>query len=421
MYSFTEDNGKICVYCTDKDEGIVLSIDDVTSDVIFDLFGDKDKNIFTSYSDLWTDVSKCFIKKLKGFEIVINVDNHSSFLDFVSDLEKDVLDNVYVNYQSSSACCNFFDYKKMMNKINFIVSSIEDYDLSSMEIIMIVYDIVKAYKYDNLSLDDYTVSRALHNVINNDSCVCAGFSNYFNFLLNELGVKSDVLILKRKDCNVCHQRSFIYVDDDKYDVNGIFLFDPTFDCNRNVDFIDNYNYFMQSAGFFKYVDCGRMVYDEVYKSHDLYKVLDYKKLDIDNIDTLDWFKLLGVVRFLNRFTGSKDKGISFDTSVYKEDLNKYYNLLNKFLGYEDFIRLLYNVRNVEYDMGLIDKKVSKEDVVGICYRRYCNMFKRVKQDDKLSYFRLFFRLSDFDSLFDEIRVKKKIVTTQALCEKITQI
>ena len=405
MYSFTENNGKICVYCTDNDEEIVLDIDEVTSDVILCLFRDRDKNIFTNYSNLWTDVTKRFIEKLNDFEIVINVDDHSSFLDFVSGFDKGVLDNIYVNYQSSSATCNFFDYKNMMDKINFIVSSINDYDLSCMETIMIVYDIVKSYKYGNLSFDDYTVSRALHNVVKNDSCVCAGFSNYFNFLLNELGVKSDVLMLKRKDSNIGHQRSFIYVADDKYDVNGIFLFDPTFDCNRNVDYINNYNYFMQSAGFFKYIDGGRMIYDEIYKSHDLYKVLDYKKLDIDNIDTLEWFKILNVVRYLNRFTGAEDKGISFDASVYKEDLNKYYNLLNQCLGYEDFIRLLYNVRNVEYEMGIIDEKVSKEEVIEVCYSKYCKMFKRIKQDDKLSYFKLLFRLSDFDSLFDEVKVK----------------
>ena len=65
------------------------------------------------------------------------------------------------------------------------------------------------------------------------------FSNLFNALSKCLGFNAMSLVsIQRK-----HQRSLVYVRDDKYNIDGVYVFDPTNDSRRNDNYIDNYAYF----------------------------------------------------------------------------------------------------------------------------------------------------------------------------------
>ena len=186
---------------------------------------------------------KGFIDRIKNIDIVIKASNTEKVFNFISSLNENEVSNVYINYQFSSENASVKDYKNMISKLHDLVHTIKSLNLSELETVMVVYDIVKANEYKKKSFDDPSLTRAVHNVVLGDGCVCAGFSNYFNYLLNELGIKSYPVILDHNNRITRHQRSIMYVNDKKYGVEGIYMFDPTYDCKKNNNYVNNYDYF----------------------------------------------------------------------------------------------------------------------------------------------------------------------------------
>lgn len=97
---------------------------------------------------------------------------------------------------------------------------------------MYVYDIVK-YRIYNKDEDNYLNNRDLDKVTSGNTIVCSGFSNLFNAILMSLDIKAMPLISKTAN----HQRSIVYVNDSKYDIDGIYVFDPTWDCRKESEII----------------------------------------------------------------------------------------------------------------------------------------------------------------------------------------
>ena len=98
---------------------------------------------------------------------------------------------------------------------------------------------MRLYKLDE---ENYYKSSDVSSVLTGDSIVCAGYSNVFNAILKCLNIKAAPLISKEAK----HQRSIIYVQDEKYNIDGVYVFDPTWDRRKNKEdkeYINRYNYF----------------------------------------------------------------------------------------------------------------------------------------------------------------------------------
>lgn len=351
------------------------------------------------------DLLKEFIDKIKNIEIVIKVSNTEKVFDFITSLNEDEVNNVYINYQFNSDNASVKEYKNMIFKINSLVNTIKMLNLSELETIMVVYDVVKSNEYKKIPDALPSATRTVHNVVLGDGCVCAGFSNYFNFLLNELGIKSYPIILDYNNRNSRHQRSIVHIKDEKYGVEGMYMFDPTYDCKKDDKFINNYDYFLQSVSCFKNYFSDEYIDSSSLGNHDVFSFLDITDKDLENMELIDLAKLNKTICYLNRMCDKNNDCYSmFDLEKNKKIVNKYKKLLSKEVDYKKFIDLLFNVKQIEEKIGMINS-YSTDEVINTVYKRYKNMYIKLKDIRKLLILEVKFTSDNF--LFEEENKKIK--------------
>lgn len=137
------------------------------------------------------------------------------------------------------------NYRIMEEYINIVLSCIKE-DMSPLEKIKEVYDFIKLLEFDENG------STRTPDIIINRKTNSLGFNSLFTDIINRIGFASYIGGVKRdgKDEYV----SLVFVDDDKYEAHGIYVFDPTSDSiPKEVYKSDairkvNYNYFGLTLG-----------------------------------------------------------------------------------------------------------------------------------------------------------------------------
>lgn len=277
--------------------------------------------------------------------------------------------NVYIDYQKNNSPILISTVYKISCIINAVVEEINSYDLSPLEKIMFVYDRVKYRLYED-DLDDINSSRDLDKVLNGDKIVCAGYSNLFTAVLTSLGINSIPVI----DLNIKHQRSLAYIKDAKYNIDGVYAFDPTWDKRKNKDdinYIDRYDYFLMPL-----VRSMNSCYCEISELLELDKETILKIIDGKDMDSA--LKVLDRLNIL--FTLVDAKYIPDDKYYVVEEIAKQYDqVIGKYysseISFEDFINLLYSVRVVESTSGMINN-INKDNIRGTSIKRYMNVNKK---------------------------------------------
>ena len=279
--------------------------------------------------------------------------------EFVDSIMKEIkdLDNIYVITDENDSIVKIKDYKETINYINKIADKIKSLNLSPLEQTMYIYDIVRDREYkEEEKYDDYTKSRDLTAITSGEEIVCIGYARIFNAILKKLGFKSRIQIVEKKDHKECHAREMIYIKDEKYNIDCILTFDPTFDSKKgnNNDHFNKYVFFGKTNDFFEFTDnmletdyyseemesvekvfCNVCDFDTVTKEdlirvNELYK--DFfndnliKQYEIDNKDNLTEDEIMKLI----------DRHINF------------YYLLHGGISREKFIELLTTVRIQEH-------------------------------------------------------------------------
>lgn len=277
--------------------------------------------------------------------------------------------NVYIDYQKNNSPILISIVYKISCIINAVVEEINSYDLSPLEKIMFVYDRVKYRLYED-DLDDINSSRDLDKVLNGDKIVCAGYSNLFTAVLTSLGINSIPVI----DLNIKHQRSLAYIKDVKYNIDGVYAFDPTWDKRKSKDdinYIDRYDYFLMPL-----VRSMNSCYCEISELLELDKETILKIIDGKDMDSA--LKVLDRLNIL--FTLVDAKYIPDDKYYVVEEIAKQYDqVIDKYysseISFEDFINLLYSVRVVESTSGMINN-INKDNIRETSIKRYMNVNKK---------------------------------------------
>ncbi len=240
----------------------------------------KTINISKPVSDLWTDIEYVVIKGNKNLipfyisqnkelitkKIVVEVNEYDQNL--CGTLEKLIHNKaeIYFRCPRNTELIDFKTYKKTTEYINDKVNKIKEYNFSPLEAVMYLYDVVRDKEYCvESSKERKNVSRDLSKVLFGKNIVCEGYINIFNILLEKLGIKFFESTLTRKDSGKKqHIRSVVYLKDFKYDVEGIYFFDPTFDCRKSYKntFLDEYKYFAKTKRYMNKYDHTRYV-DEI--------------------------------------------------------------------------------------------------------------------------------------------------------------
>lgn len=168
-------------------------------------------------------------------------------------------EKVYLRFDGNNTERSIQEYKKTIDAIEDIVKTIKKHNLSPLEEIMYAYDLVRDRVYTKeLDSESYVVSRDLSSVLFGDKIVCAGYIAIFNSVLKNLGINvMDYKISRKDNGKKGHVRSLVYVNDKKYHVNGIFMFDPTWDSKKfegDKSYLTSYKFFCKSKDEFRFFD-----------------------------------------------------------------------------------------------------------------------------------------------------------------------
>ncbi len=101
--------------------------------------------------------------------------------------------------------------------------------LTQFEKVLYAYEIVSKYSY---KLEDKeangNLSRTVIHVLTGDKICCAGFERIYRHILNRVGIHCSYLYLPPlPEYEFAHAVSLVYIDDDSYDLHGIFVSEPT--------------------------------------------------------------------------------------------------------------------------------------------------------------------------------------------------
>lgn len=131
------------------------------------------------------------------------------------------------------------EFINMRQYINSIVQVIKEQQLTPVEEILALYETIKWYRY-NYDENNPDNSRYIHSFVEKGEIVCAGYSKLFAQIAKELGHNAFVCLINSTDTKtgIGHERNAIYINDDHYNIHGLYYLDITFDSTQ-LDTIGN--------------------------------------------------------------------------------------------------------------------------------------------------------------------------------------
>lgn len=294
--------------------------------------------------------------------------------------------NIMVKIEGNTKGITLDVYEKTIKAIEEIVNKIKSYNYSPYEALIHTYDLVRD-KFYNMEdeTESYAISRDLSHALLGDKIVCLGFSNIFNAVLKGLNINSIVFSLSLPNDEPGHARVLSYVNDEKYNIEGLYFFDPTFDCKKNDsnDFLLSYRFFGKTKEEMDLLSG----YDFIYETYSLFGFDEVGDLedDLENEilsfeDLIRKVKVSRVNRML-RLLGKETLEIGenqYTRDEIMEILCEISDFANRPIDAEVFLQALYRVRRNEYyenptkyafDMKalidiLVNSKIASNQIVG---------------------------------------------------------
>lgn len=140
----------------------------------------------------------------------------------------------YSNQTSTNATLE--EFQAMRQAVDYFKGLIEEANLSPVEKVAYVYDILKTFHY-NENQNDKQRSRELHGIIADGTIVCVGYATFVKELLTELGVKAiniNTTITSEDNIVGYHERNLVRIDDEKYNIHSVYALDATWDSERDI-------------------------------------------------------------------------------------------------------------------------------------------------------------------------------------------
>lgn len=295
----------------------------------------------------------------------------------------DIADKIYVSLTGNTNYVSLMDCYKTMSAIKNQANDIKRLGLSPMETIMYVYDQVRnrVYTFENEDESCFK-SRDLSEVMFGDKIVCAGYANVFHVLLHYIGIENLVVLLtERNNPKSGHARNVVYVKDDKYDIDGVYYFDPTWNSkrkNETNEYLYRYTYFAKTRKF--------MDDDKNYDLEDsfcpMYSVDMDKKIK-RIIDEGKLERLMPYTKSLNYMSGLVTHSSlinpmnvmpmapmygQFDTDEFLKKFEEVFSKFNKEIPAETMLKIFNNVRKIEYYQNPEWYPYSLEDMYKTCMK-----------------------------------------------------
>ena len=158
-------------------------------------------------------------------------------------------DNFFYKLDKNEKEISYDDYVKTVELCDEILQEVIQYDFSPLEQLMYVYDLIRerVYTAENPE-EEYFVSRDITSVLLGDKIVCVGFSNLFAAIIENLEFNSKPCFLFNSEKISGHRRNIVEIHDDKYQVDGVYYFDTTWDSKHAGDnsYLNSYLFFSRT-------------------------------------------------------------------------------------------------------------------------------------------------------------------------------
>ena len=281
----------------------------------------------------------------KGYKInsicydVIDMDYINIDLSIYEETSKNT--NLLFKYEDIRTS-NYEEFKGLIESLRWYRAIITSNNLSPTEKLGFAFDIMKTFSYNesNVSKDD---SRAPHRIIETGNIVCGGYASMLEQILK--GIDDNIKI---GDFSVScytadgeplggHARNVVQLDDDKYNIHGIYALDATWDSIKegakdivgdDYTALDLYRYFLIPSSDYR----NTFPYDTV---PDIFKSED--EIEQENLDNA--FKKTRIGIYNSAFNGSV---VYKGEAPSEEEIKRY--LSGQRPSLETFNQILYNVR-----------------------------------------------------------------------------
>lgn len=305
------------------------------------------------------------ILKTKKIVLNQNIELNESSIKEIESKYKEYTESLYFKLPENDEYISFEEYKNTVKALKQITDEIKQFDFSPFEQVMYAYDLVRNRVYNMESQkDNKSLSRDLSSSLLGDKIVCLGYSRIFNAILEQLNIDCREVILIALQTG--HARNEVYIKDEKYNIDGVYYFDTTWDSRRK----DDYNKYLYS---YRYFAKTRMEFDEI--DNKRYKNQDFpfytpeiseelkREYDENGLKNQMYSPLIKSVNYISkRITGKyliKPITLVPSSPFYKElDIEKSIKELDKLVTYFDkpipadtFIKALYNIRKQQYYMN----------------------------------------------------------------------
>lgn len=344
--------GEYSIDISGKDISIEVTDPDMNiSAYLFNYFKNKGYNV--------NDVCFCLTDFMRNPVVKDYTDFDYSLLDSLSTLV-----NLKVNYEGNTKTSSYDDFKGLVMSMKWYRSLLNDYDLSPVEKLAFGYDIMKTFEYKEATNEDVFESREPYKIIKTGNIVCVGYTNMLAAILKGTeGISFtdfSVSCYKEDDKTLSgyHSRGLVKVDDDKYNIHGVYVVDPTWDSYKkngnkrlgnDYTALDLYTYFLISPEDYKKV----FPHDSV---PNFFKK-DYEYLNL-NMDNLDSYNELSDKDFTDKDLFTFNFEELFDSSVSNERKLEY--LKGKKLNKKTIMEIVRNTRLAEgFSKENVDKEMDK--------------------------------------------------------------
>ena len=286
------------------------------------------------------------------------------------------VNNVYIRLkENKGGIVSIIDAYNTIIYIKNLVSKIRSYNFSPMEELMYAYDEVRKRVYKEEKKGEETfISRGLTYILNGDKIVCGGYSIWYDSILKYMGYNCIPVTIEADD-ESCHSRNSVYVKDDKYDIDGVYYFDTTWDSNDGVtnEYLNSYLYFAKTKKQIEKLspDCKQdfEILANAYGTLKFYLNKYLKDKDIKTLETIrdytfeyDFIKSMSSLVYKDISILSeirRDLALyrrdSIDKELFKERIDSnleyiksLYIKYNSPISLDKMVKIFNNVRKVEY-------------------------------------------------------------------------
>lgn len=292
--------------------------------------------------------------------------NDADYLIIKEHLSK--YNNILYSISGNDKKVSYEELDKTFNIIDSLVEQVRCMDFSPIEQVMYLYDIVRDKVYTRETEEEgKEASRDLTSVLLGKKRVCVGYANIMCSVLNKLGFKNQVFNLDPTKGDKGHARNLVYVNDDKYDIDGYYFFDATWDSKKEEDSINylfSYRFFANTLEQMTYYDRGRLYSSDYpcFNESKFYEAMDL--IEDGNLSKVD-FKIVKTINRLAQFIRGeriisshymlpdyvqKSLGVErkYSDDELIDELSLYLDLFNRNLSADTLLKVLCEVRKKEY-------------------------------------------------------------------------